>query len=156
MSHSFDALSLTPALSRWEREIRWSCQNRSPFSVASAIRRVRKRYRVKPFRILCLALLLALPAMAATNAPVLQGDGVCRFILHDYPLSKANEATINFIVTDLLKRHERAFDFTSRTNLRVVIRVFGRFDDFRDHIHANTDGFGELPSNMEVTNLAGV
>ncbi|HMP81345.1 MAG TPA: DUF1570 domain-containing protein [Verrucomicrobiota bacterium] len=106
--------------------------------------------------ILIFALWLASPALAATNAPVLQGDGVCRFILHDYPLTKTNEAVINFVVTDLLKRHERAFDFNARTNLRVVIRIFGRFDDFRDHIRSNSDGFGELPSSMEITNLAGV
>jgi len=50
---------------------------------------------------------------AADSASEFRGDGLCRFALKRYALPKDNEDKINFIVGDLLRRHEEAFNFTA-------------------------------------------
>jgi hypothetical protein len=101
-----------------------------------------------------LALLFPLALLADANAPVFQGDGLCRFVLHRYYLSKANEDKINFIVADLLKRHEEAFNFTASPDLHVRIRIFGQFEDYRQF--ASTNGsFENQNAIASLSNLAG-
>jgi len=102
-------------------------------------------------------MLLSLPwhAHADTNAPVERVEGNCRFILHNYPLTKTDGERINRVVSDLLKRQAEAFEFSVPTNLELRIRMFGRFPDFCQYGRTNylvTDG--EYAGN-EITNMAG-
>jgi hypothetical protein len=97
------------------------------------------------------AWLLALGGVSAAP-PVIQGQGLCRFILHDYPLSKANEDKINFIIADLLKRHEEAFGFTNDPDFRIRIRIFGRFEDYRKFALTNQ---ANIETASSISNLAG-
>lgn len=100
--------------------------------------------------------LLALWQLALSSAPaappVVQGRGLCRFILHDYPLPQANEDKINFIIADLLKRHEAAFGFTNDPDFRIRIRIFGRFEDYRKFALTNRVS---LETASSISNLAG-
>ena len=100
-------------------------------------------------------LFLYSPALcAAASQPVFQGDGLCRFVLQNYYLSKANEDKINFIVADLLQRHEQAFNFTAGPDLHVRIRIFGRFEDYEQF--ARTNGTFENQNGLaSLSNLAG-
>jgi hypothetical protein len=98
-------------------------------------------------------LLFSLALLA--DAPVYQGDGLCRFILHDYQLPKANEDKINFIVSDLLKRHEDVFNFTASSDLHVRIHIFGRFDDYARFAKTNFSGFEGAQLGGTISNLAG-
>jgi hypothetical protein len=95
------------------------------------------------------------PALfVAASAPVFQGDGLCRFILHGYYLPKENEDKINFIVADLLQRHEEAFNFMASPDLHVRIRIFGQFKDYEQF--ARTNGTFENQSGLaSLSNLAG-
>jgi hypothetical protein len=107
------------------------------------------------FLICCVAFAFPTSLLATTNAPVIQGEGVCRFVLHDYQLTPANRASINLILSDLLTRHEQAFKFTTGTNRQLAIRIFGRFEDFRAYLTSNPDKFEEMPSNLNLSNVAG-
>lgn len=89
---------------------------------------------------------------APAAPPVAQGRGLCQFILHDYPLPKANEDKINFIIADLLKRHEEVFGFTADPNFRIRIRIFGRFEDYRRFALINLTSGDDAAS---ISNLAG-
>ena len=114
--------SLTPALSRWERENVKDCSVKSASFQAISSRRL----------VLLLALVLlgsGLTVFGADDAtPGFRGDGLCRFALNQYALPKVNEDKINLIVADLLKRHEAAFNFTASPDLHVRIRIFGTFE----------------------------
>jgi hypothetical protein len=106
---------------------------------------------VKWFFGISVAWLLALGGISAAP-PVIQGQGLCRFVLHDYPLPKANEDKINFIIADLLKRHEEAFGFTNDPDFRVRIRIFGRFEDYRKFALTNS---ANIETATSISNLAG-
>jgi len=109
---------------------------------------------MKKFLLCVLVCWLPLFWQATAAAPVLQGDGLCQFILHDYPLPKVNEDKINFIIADLLKRHEEAFGFKADENFHIRIRIFGRFEDYKQFSLTNHSDF----SSSELaafTNLAG-
>jgi hypothetical protein len=101
------------------------------------------------------AFLLSSALFAVAGQPVFQGDGLCRFILQNYYLPKANEDKINFIVADLLKRHEEAFNFTASPDLHVRIRIFGRFEDYEKFASTNLGNFEGQHENLSLTNLAG-
>lgn len=92
------------------------------------------------------------PAARAEDAtPGFKGDGLCRFALHHYVLPKANEDKINYIVGDLLRRHEEAFHFTASTNMHVRIHIFGTFEGFRDFAEKSRSGFGrETPALSQI------
>lgn len=94
------------------------------------------------------------PLALLAAPPVFQGNGVCRFILHDYSLPKENEDKINFIVSDLLQRHEELFGFTN-PDLHVRIHIFGRFDDYATFATTNYGGVEGEHLSQEITNLAG-
>lgn len=102
--------------------------------------------------LLCVLVLWLPQVLPAAGAPVFQGSGLCQFILQSYPLPKANEDKINFIIADLLKRHEEAFGFVTETNFRVHIRIFGRFEDYRQFALTNQTSFEDAGS---ISNLAG-
>jgi hypothetical protein len=109
---------------------------------------------MKKLLICGLAFLFPLALLADASAPVFQGAGLCRFILHRYYLSRENEDKINFIVADLLKRHEEAFNFTASPDLHVRIRIFGRFEDYSRF--ASTNGTFENKNALaSLSNLAG-
>lgn len=95
--------------------------------------------------------LLALGGASAAP-PFVQGQGLCQFVLHDYPLPKANEDKINFIIADLVKRHEEAFGFVMETNFHVRIRIFGRFEDYRKFALTNQVN---AETASAISNLAG-
>lgn len=106
---------------------------------------------------MCIALLAvasAFPAVGAdTNAPVERVEGNCRFVLHRYPLTKADGEKINRVISDLVQRQSEAFGFKAPTNLQIRIRMFGRFEDFCAYGRTNylvTDGehAGGAISNM--------
>ncbi len=99
------------------------------------------------------SLLFPLALLAQSIAPVMQDDGLCRFVLHRYPLSQENEGKINFIIGDLLHRHEEAFGFTADANFHIRIRIFGRFEDYQQFAVTNHSGFEN--ERMSLTNLAG-
>ncbi|HEU6447326.1 MAG TPA: hypothetical protein VFV23_02670 [Verrucomicrobiae bacterium] len=105
-------------------------------------------------KILSLLFAALLPLAGFAAAPVYQSNGICRFILCDYNLSAENEAKIDLIVADLLKRHEEVFNFTN-SNLRINIRLFGRFDDYAQFAKTNFQGFGSAQLNQNISNLAG-
>lgn len=102
--------------------------------------------------LLCVLVLWLPRVLPAAGGPVFQGDGLCQFILLSYPLPKANEDKINFIIADLLKRHEEAFGFVTETNFRVHIRIFGKFEDYRQFALTNQTSFEDAGS---ISNLAG-
>ena len=91
----------------------------------------------------------------APETETARGDGVCRFILKDYELSKTTEDRINYVVTDLLKRLQAALDFTGTTNLHVRVRIFERFEDFETYAksHYNTSESSQKGSSL--ADLAG-
>ena len=102
------------------------------------------------FAILC----YGLSARGADNAtPGFYGDGLCRFAFQDYAMPKANRDKVDFIVADLLKRHEEAFNFTASPDLHVRIRIFGTFDGYRAFAMTNHSGFEH--ENLSMSNLAG-
>jgi hypothetical protein len=103
---------------------------------------------------LLLTLLFSPALLLAANPPVYQGNGLCRFILQDYYLPQENEAKIDFIVADLLQRHEEAFNFIASPDLHVRIRIFGRFEDYERF--ARTNGTFENQDTLtSFSNLAG-
>jgi hypothetical protein len=96
-----------------------------------------------------------LPAQA--SQPVIQGTGLCRFILHDYELPPASQATIDRIVTELLQRHREVFGFQPAADFHVRIRIFGRQEEYlsfarTNHPAANAETGG---GRLNATNLAG-
>src|ERR1041385_372416 len=95
-----------------------------------------------------------LPLSLSASAPIYQGSGICHFILHDYYLPQENEAKIDFIVADLLKRHEELFGFTN-SELRIRIRIFGRFDDYAQFARTNFSRFETAQLAGNISNLAG-
>lgn len=97
---------------------------------------------------------LALLPLASRAEVYDQGNGICHFILHDYYLPPENEAKIDFIVADLLRRHEELFNFTNST-LRVRIRIFGRFEDYAKFARTNFSGFESAQLSQNISNLAG-
>jgi len=99
-------------------------------------------------------LFVALLPLLSQAAVYYQGNGICHFILHDYYLPEENEAKIDFIVADLLKRHEELFNFTN-SNLRVRIHIFGRFDDYANFARTNFSGFESVELSQNISNLAG-
>jgi hypothetical protein len=99
--------------------------------------------------------LLSSALFAAAGQPVFQGDGLCRFILHNYYLPKANEDKINLIVSDLLRRHEEAFNFIASPDLHIRIRIFGRFEDYEKFASTNLGNFEGQHENLSLSNLAG-
>jgi hypothetical protein len=102
---------------------------------------------------LILAFLFPLALLAQSGAPTWQGDGLCRFILNRYPLTAENEGKINFIIGDLLQRHETAFGFTPDPDFHIHIRIFGRFQDYQQFAITNHSGFENEVASL--TNLAG-
>lgn len=96
---------------------------------------------------------LSLVSMADNATPGFYGDGLCRFAFQEYAMPKANRDKVNFIVADLLKRHEEAFNFTASPDLHVRIRIFGTFDGYRRYAITNHSGFEH--ENLSVSNLAG-
>jgi hypothetical protein len=111
-------------------------------------------YGVKNWLSFIFVFLFSPALFAAASQPVFQGDGLCRFILHGYYLPKENENKINFIVADLLQRHEQAFNFTASPDLHVRIRIFGRFEDYEQF--ARTNGTFENQNGLaSLSNLAG-
>ena len=111
--------------------------------------------RERLFAALCLALgfLFAGAALADDATPGFRGDGLCRFALNRYALPKVNEDKINYIVADLLRRHEESFNFIASTNLHVRIRIFGTFEGYRNYALTNNDGFEH--ENLAISNVAG-
>jgi hypothetical protein len=89
--------------------------------------------------------------LVLSAAEVFQGDGLCRFILENYSLPKANEDKINFIVANLLQRHEAVFNFTPVEDFHIRIRIFGRFEDFKNFASTNQNIF----ETSSISNLAG-
>lgn len=95
-------------------------------------------------------------AQAQTNVPPVERvEGICRFILHRYPLSKADGERINSVVSDLLKRQSEAFGMPPPTNLQIRIRMFGRFEDFCEYGRTNYTVSGDEHGGAVITNLAG-
>lgn len=90
-----------------------------------------------------------------TNAPVERVEGICRFILHRYPLAKADGQKINLIVHDLLKRQSEAFGIQPPADLRIHIRMFGRFEDFGQFTRTNHLMSGDEHGAGSISNLAG-
>lgn len=86
---------------------------------------------------LCLIWLSLCSVGADVKQPVVQETGVCRFLLHRYPLPVKDQVTINRILDDLLKEHENAFGFSNRAELRIQIRIFGREEDYRQFARTN-------------------
>jgi hypothetical protein len=111
------------------------------------------RVRFEQFVILALGLFFADAAPADDATPGFRGDGLCRFALQQYILPKVNEDKINFIVADLLRRHEEAFNFIADPNLHVRIRIFGTFEGYRSFALTNHNGFEH--ENLSISNLAG-
>src|SRR5882757_9164192 len=107
---------------------------------------------MKRFLFCMLALWQLLLSSSVAAPPVVQGQGLCQFVLNDYPLPKVNEDKINFIIADLLKRHEEAFEFTADPNFRVRIQIFGRFEDYRRFALTNLTNIEDASS---ISNLAG-
>jgi hypothetical protein len=103
----------------------------------------------------CLALLLPLPLLADANAAVARGNGICQFILQDFELSRTSEASANMAVSNLLKQLQGALDFTTRTNLHIRVRVFGRFEEFRDYSTAHRGPRDGEYAGVALSNLAG-
>lgn len=90
-----------------------------------------------------------------TAAPVERVEGMCRFILHGYPLLKADGERINFVVSDLLKRQSEAFGVKPPANLEVRLRMFGRFEEFCQYGRTNYLVSGDDHAGAVITNLAG-
>lgn len=105
--------------------------------------------------VLSVVLMFSLASRADAAAPVHQGTGLCHFILHDYPLPKANEDKINFIIADLLQRHEETFNFKADENFHIQIRIFGRFEDYQRFALTNHGGLEFARERLSLTNLAG-
>ncbi len=103
----------------------------------------------------CLALLLPVPLLADTKAPVVRGDGICQFILQDFELSRTSEASANMAVANLLTQLQGALDFSTRTYLHIRVRVFGRFEEFRDYSTAHRGPRDGEYAGVAVSNLAG-
>jgi len=91
--------------------------------------------------ILCLALLLlacaVLPPAAAAPAPAFsekdfKGISRCQFAAHGFVLSPQAELAISDSVQKLLDRHQAVFGFRTRPDFRLRMRIFGRFEDYRD------------------------
>jgi hypothetical protein len=101
------------------------------------------------------AFLFSLAFLAEAGQPVFQGDGLCRFILQNYYLPQVNEDKINLIVSDLLRRHEEAFNFIASPELHIRIRIFGRFEDYEKFAGTNLGNFEGQHENLSLSNLAG-
>lgn len=108
---------------------------------------------MKRFLSCAFVLLLPLISRAQSGGPVWQGDGLCRFVLNHYWLPPENEAKVNLIIGDLLRRQEAVFGFKTDTNFHIHIRIFGRFQDYQQYAITNNIGFGNDPEGL--TNLAG-
>ncbi len=104
---------------------------------------------------LILTFLFSSARFAAAGQPVFQGDGLCQFILQNYYLPQTNEDKINLIVSDLLRRHEAAFNFIARPELHIRIRIFGRFEDYEHFARTNLGDFESGHENLSLSNLAG-
>ena len=102
-----------------------------------------------------LALVSVWPARGDTHPPTQQVQGVCRFILHGYPLTQSDADKINFVVADLVKRQSAAFGFAADINLQIRIRMFGRAADYYQFASTNHGGTGGESSGTGITNLAG-
>lgn len=113
--------------------------------------------RLKGFVILALGFFFAgvlpLSLLADDATPGFLGDGICRFALQQYVLPRANEDKINFIVGDLLKRHEEAFNFTASPDIHVRIRIFGTFEGYSSFASTNHSGFEQ--ESLSISNIAG-
>jgi hypothetical protein len=109
---------------------------------------------VKKWLPVLFVVLFPLALLADIGTPVYQGNGLCRFILQRYYLSRANEDKINFIVADLLQRHEEAFNFTASPDLHVRIRIFGQFKDYEQFARTN-GSFENQNALASLSNLAG-
>lgn len=112
-----------------------------------------RRASLKFFAALALGFLAGGWLRADNVTPGFQGDGFCRFALQQYVLPKANEEKINFIVGDLLKRHEAAFNFTANPELHVRLRIFGSFEGYKTFALTNHIGFEH--ESISISNLAG-
>jgi hypothetical protein len=82
-----------------------------------------------------------------------KGEGLCRFALVEYQLPAKNEAAINRIVSEALKKHEKLFAFKAAEGFHVRIRIFGRFADFESYTKTNAQKFAQ--SWQSLTNLGG-
>lgn len=92
---------------------------------------------------------------APADAPVVQGTGLCQFLLHHYTLPPQTEARINQTVGEALKQHRAAFGFDSNPNFRLRIRLFGSFAEYQQFVRANLSAPDLAHGTLNITNLAG-
>lgn len=105
--------------------------------------------------VLLLGVLAAAGAGAVSNAPVERVQGNCRFLLHGYPLTRADGDKIDAVVRDLIQRQSEAFGLKPPADLQLRIRMFGRFEDFCQYGRTNylvTEG---EHAGGSISNLAG-
>ena len=107
--------------------------------------------------LLALALLgAAAPVRAADeNEAEFKGEGICRFALHEYQLPPRNEAAINRIVSEALKKQEKLFAFKAPEGFQVRMRIFGRFADFERYTRTNRHAQQFVQNWQSLTNLGG-
>lgn len=106
---------------------------------------------------LLLTLVCATPSAsgAEENSAEFKGEGLCRFALHEYQLPARNEAAINRIVMEALKKHEKLFAFTAPADFHVRVRVFGRFADYESYTQTNRAAQQFTKNGRSLTNLGG-
>jgi hypothetical protein len=73
----------------------------------------------------------AAPA-AAFSEKDFKGVGRCQFAAHGFVLSPQTELAISDSVQKLLDRHQAVFGFRTLPDFRLRMRIFGKFDDYRD------------------------
>ena len=88
-------------------------------------------------------------------APVIQGTGLCQFLLHHYTLPQQTEARINQAVGEALKQHRMAFGFESNPDFKVRVRLFGSFEEYQRFVRTNLHAPDLAQGTLNITNLAG-
>jgi len=89
------------------------------------------------------------------SAAEFKGEGLCRFSLHEYQLPARNEAAINRVVSEALKKHEKLFAFKAAADFHVRVRIFGRFADFDQYTRTNRNAQKFVQARQSLTNLGG-
>ena len=84
-----------------------------------------------------------------------QGIGLCRFLLVDYALPPATEASVNQVVTDSLHKQEAVFGFKASPDFHVKVRIYGRFADFESYTRTNRLAQQLVQNTRSLTNLGG-
>jgi hypothetical protein len=84
--------------------------------------------------LLLVALLAGLPGAPGSGAELsendFKGSGRCQFAAHGFALAPQTERAINESVQKLLDQHRAVFGFPSRSDFRLRMRVFGRYEDY--------------------------